>query len=479
MKRTQKKNSKKKSQDETLTVVNPNAAGIDIGSAFHYVAVPKQRADEPVQKFSSFTNDLYRLANWLKSCGVDTVAMESTGVYWIPLYEILEARGFEVLLVNAHHVKNVPGRKTDVLDCQWIQQLHSFGLLRGSFRPEDRILPLRGYMRQREQLVDYAASHIQHMQKALLQMNIQLHKVISDITGTTGMAIVREIVSGNYDPQSLAKHRDPRCKASVATIVEALTGNYRIEHLFALKQALELYDQYQLKIRECDAQIEAELKKLAAENDSQQMSGPGSDSASKTEPQTSSQPPKHKQHKQQKNHIKGDIHLPIIVLAGVDLGEVVGMSPTTVVRLLSEIGTDMSRWPTKKHFTSWLTLAPNNKITGGKVFSSKTRSSANRAAKLLRLVAVNVGRTQTALGAFYRRMCRRTEKAKAVTATARKLAELIYTLLKKGREYVEPGMDYYEQRYHARVLKNLSNRAKKMGYELVKADSATELKATA
>lgn len=470
---TSRRKKEKKSVEE-FTLIHPNAAGIDIGSEYHYVAVPHDRDEKPVQRFRCFTNDLYRLADWLKQCGIDTVAMESTGVYWIPLFEVLEGRGFKVILVNAHYVKNVPGRKTDVQDCQWLQKLHSFGLLRGSFRPDDRILALRGYLRQRERLIEYAGMHIQHMQKALVQMNVQLHKVIRDITGATGLGILRDIVAGNYNPESLIKHRDPRCKESPETFVEALTGNYRPEHLFALKQALELYEEYQNKIRECDMRIEKELAELNRDcSPPPPIDSPESDLRENSQPQAKGgsavpeKPKPNSKKKPQKNEIRGNIQMQITALAGVSLNNVVGMTPTTVLRILSEIGTDMTRWPNAKAFTNWLTLAPNNKITGGNVFSSKTKRSANRVAKLLRLVAVNVGKTKTALGAFYRRMCARTDKAKAVTATARKLAVVIYAMLRNGTEYVDLGHDYYELRYHERVLKNLNQRAKQFGYRLV------------
>jgi transposase len=261
---TSKARGRKKASTKFIERLNLNAAGIDIGSETHWVAVPEDRSDTPVRSFRSFTNDLYLLADWLSGCGIDTVSMESTGVYWIPLYEVLEERGFKVLLVNARHVKNVPGRKSDVIDCQWLQQLHTYGLLRGSFRPDEEIVQLRAYLRHRENLVRYAASHIQHMQKALTLMNVQLHKVIADITGLTGMRIIRDIVSGNHDPQILAQQRHHRCKASDQEIAEALTGNYRSEHLFALGQALQSYDHYQGMIQTCDQAIETLLDTLAA-----------------------------------------------------------------------------------------------------------------------------------------------------------------------------------------------------------------------
>ena len=443
----QKKRGKQSSR--SLSMINPNAAGIDVGSTFHVVAVPADRAAEAVRTFQTFTSDLHRLADWLQEVGVTTVAMESTGVYWIPVFEILEARGLEVLLVNARHVKNVPGRKTDVNDAQWLQQLHQYGLLRGSFRPHDRMVGLRAHLRHRERLVESAASHIQHMQKALMQMNVQLHHVVSDITGLTGMRIIRAMVAGVHDPDALAQHRDIRCKASRATIREALTGNYREEHLFALRHALELYDFLQLKISECDVVIEAAMRTLNEDRPAPTMPIPPV------------------RHTRGSNEPAFDVRTVLYTMLGADLSQIHGFGPYTVLRLVGECGDDMRKWPTSKHFTSWLTLAPGNKISGGRVLSTKTRRSANRAAALLRIAAVNIGKTRTALGAFYRRLAARVGKAKAVTATARKLAVLFYNALRSGMVYSDPGADSYEERYRQRVVHNLQRRARQLGFMLV------------
>lgn len=443
----QKKRAKQPSR--SFSMINPNAAGIDVGSTFHVVAVPADRAAEAVRTFQTFTSDLHRLADWLQEVGVTTVAMESTGVYWIPVFEILEARGLEVILVNARHVKNVPGRKTDVNDAQWLQQLHQYGLLRGSFRPHDRMVGLRAHLRHRERLVESAASHIQHMQKALMQMNVQLHHVVSDITGLTGMRIIRAMVAGVHDPDTLAQHRDIRCKASRETIREALTGNYRAEHVFALRHALELYDFLQLKISECDVVIEAAMRML------------NEDRPAPTIPI----PPV--RHTRGSNEPAFDVRTVLYTMLGADLSQIHGFGPYTVLRLVGECGDDMRKWPTAKHFTSWLTLAPGNKISGGRVLSTKTRRSANRAAALLRIAAVNIGKTRTALGAFYRRLAARVGKAKAVTATARKLAILFYNALRFGMTYSDPGSDHYEERYRQRVLHNLQRQAKSLGFTLI------------
>jgi len=437
-----------------LTTIHAGAAGLDVGATFHVVAVPPDRADESVQTFRSFTGDLHRLADWLKEVGVTTVAMESTGVYWIPVFEILEARGFEVLLVNARDVKNVPGRKTDVNDAQWLQQLHEHGLLRGSFRPHERVVRLRALLRHREGLVDQAAAHVQRMQKALMQMNVQLHHVVTDITGVTGMKIVRAIVGGIHDPGILAQHRDVRCKQSEETIREALTGNYRPEHVFALRHALDAYDFFHAKMTECDMEIERVLGDL--NNDRQAPESP--------------LPPV--RHARGRNEPAFDVRKSLYTLLGADLSQIHGLGAYSVLRLVAECGDDMRKWPSAKHFTSWLTLCPGNKISGGRVLSSKTRRSSNRAAALLRIAAVNVGRTQTAIGAFYRRLAARIGKAKAVTATARKLAVLFYNALRFGLRYADPGASYYEERYKERVIYNLQRRAKQMGFVLIRPPEA-------
>lgn len=440
-----------------FTTVHPHAAGLDIGSRFHVVAVAANLDEEPVRTFQSFTGDLYLMAHWLAKVGITTIAMESTGVYWIPAYEILEAHGFEVLLVNARHAKNVPGRKTDVNDAQWLQQLHQYGLLRGSFRPTQEIVELRSYLRQRERLLQYAASHIQHMQQALDQMNVQLHHVVSDITGATGMRIVRAILAGGRDPAVLAQHRDRRCKASVTVMTEALTGNYRAEHVFALRQAVELYDCYQEHVARCDQEIERVLGQLP-----------------QAEPPEEPLPKPRHRGGRQPNALSFDVRAALYGLVGVDLTQIHGMGPYLALKLIAECGTDMTRWPTAKHFTSWLTLAPGRKISGGKVLSARTRPSSSRAAALLRLAAVTVGRTDTALGAFYRRLSARVGKAKAVTATARKIAVLFYNTLRYGMAYVDPGAAYYEERYRQRVLSNLRRRADALGFALVEANSGLE-----
>lgn len=435
--------------------MHPGAAAIDVGATLHVAAVGPDRDKEPVRTFRTFTAELHRLADWFASCGVKTVVMESTGVYWIPVFEILEQRGFGVMVVNARDAKHVPGRKTDVSDAEWLQRLHEYGLLRPSFRPQPDIAGLRAYLRQRERLLDYAASHIQHMQKALMQMNLQLHHVVTDVTGVTGMAIIRAIVAGERDPQVLASHRDRRCHASVDTICQALVGNYRDEHVFALTQALELYEVYQTKVEACDKQIEVILKRLI-----QTASPPRTKLASA------------RRRTQQPNALGFDARAALHAILGVDLTDIDGLGPYLALKLVGECGTTLAAWPTAKHFTSWLALAPHNKISGGKVLSSKTRRTSNRAASLLRLAAGTVGRTDTALGAFYRRLSARVGKAKAITATARKIAVLFYNTLRHGMSYADPGARYYEERYRRRVLHNLRRRAKALGFVLQQQNAA-------
>lgn len=430
-----------------LEQINLYAAGIDIGAHEHYVAVPEGLDDQPVRSYACFTADINRMADWLIEIGIQSVVMESTGVYWIPAFEILEERGLEVLLVNARHVKNVTGRKSDVLDCQWLQQLHTYGLLIGAFRPPEQVCALRAYLRQRENLVRYASSHIQHMQKALRQMNLLLDNAVSDISGKTGMQIIRAIIAGERNAKKLAQYRDHRCKRSVATIAKSLEGHYRDEHLFALSQAVELYDIYKEKLLACDLAIEKQISTF----DSQATS-------------TELHPVKYKQ---KRGHaLTFDVRTQLHRITGVDLTRIDGIDDTTALKILSETGIDMSRWKSEKHFASWLGLSPGNKISGGKVLNSKTKPSANRAAAALRMAAFTLSNSKSALGAFYRRLRARLGAPKAVTATAHKLARLIYSMLKHGTEYVDKGQDYYETQYKERVVNNLRKRAAQLGFEL-------------
>lgn len=450
-----KKNASKGKGDQvqaevsgSLRQVHPHAAGIDVGAQHHYVAVPAERDPQPVRRFGCLTPDLQEMARWLKACGIETVALESTGVYWIPVMQILEEYGLEVYLVDARQAKNLPGRKTDVQDCQWLQQLHAHGLLTRAFRPADAICVLRSYWRHRKDLGEMAAMQIQLIHKSLEQMNLQLHKVLSDVSGQTGMQILRAIVAGERDPVVLARMRHPLVKSSEETIAKALTGHWRAEHLFTLTQALELYDVYQDKLAACDRQIEAYLQTLA----------------SKDEAASSPPAPTNKRRKNQPHFdLRGQLHR----VTGVDLTAIDGIDAMTAQTVISECGFDMSRFATDKHFTSWLGLCPNHQITGGKVRRRRTRRVRNRAAQALRLAAQSLHRSQTALGAFYRRMRGRCGPPKAITATARKLAILIYRMLKYGTDYVDQGQQAYEQQYQERALKALVKRAAKMGCAIV------------
>jgi transposase len=436
----------KKRVSNLLKQINLYAAGIDIGSSEHFVAIPEGLDDRPVRSFSCFTGDLERLTDWLVRIGVSSVVMESTGVYWIPLFEMLEERGLEVLLVNARHVKNVTGRKSDVQDCQWLQQLHTYGLLSGAFRPTEEVVSLRSYMRQRSTLVRCCASHIQHIQKALRHMNLLLDNVVSHVTGRTGMDIIRAILGGERDPNVLAEYRNGRCKRSREEIAQSLHGNYRAEHLFSLKQAVSLYDFYQEKIVECDHELEEQLKCFEPKADVEEI------------PVASSR------RTQQAPAFNAREYL--FQMAGVDLTQIDGISETTALKVLSETGVDMGRWRTEKHFSSWLGLAPGNKVSGGRVLSSKTTPTANPAAQALRMAAYTLSNSKSYLGAFYRRLRARHGSPKAITATAHKLARLIYSMIKRSSEYVDKGESYYEEQYQGRMLKNLKQRAKQLGYSL-------------
>lgn len=438
-------------QLDSLKQLNLNAAGLDIGAAEMWACVPEGRDERSVRMFGTFTPDLHTLAEWLAQCGVSTVAMESTGVYWIPVYEILEERGFEVYLVNARHIKNVPGKKTDVLDCQWIQQLHTYGLLQASFRPSEDLCALRAYVRQRDNLIRYRSAHIQHMQKAMHLMNVQLAQVLSDVTGVTGMKIMRAIVAGEREPHHLAQFRDHRCARSEAEIAKALTGNYRPEHVFALRQALELYDYYTQQIQACDREIEQHYSAIKPVFEQELPPLPPAAPASR---KAGSAP-------------AFDLRTCLYQLTGVDLTAVDGLDSVLAQKIIAEIGTDMSKWPTVKHFTSWLRLAPKNEISGGKLLRSKSGKTTNRAAAAFRMAAQAISRSDSASGAFYRRIKAKHGAPKAIVATAHRIARIVYRMLKYREAYVDPGADHYEQQYRQRAVKNLKRKAVKLGFKLV------------
>jgi transposase len=432
-------------------VVHPHAAGIDIGSREHYVAVGSDADVRSVQTFGVATADLFEMGRWLKACGVTTVAMESTGVYWVPVARILEEDfGIEVVLVDPRYVRSVPGRKSDVKDCQWLQRLHTYGLLTGVFRSPIEIEPLKAYYRHRKSLVEACSQHVLRMQKALEVMNVQLHKVLSDITGVTGMRIVRAIVGGERDPVTLARHRDSRVKSSEEEIAKALEGKFLPEQLFLLGQALEVYDFLHRQMAACDEQIEAYMGTLKAR-------GPEQSPA-----QVASPPPSRR-----KNQAHFDLRAELTRIAGVDLTRIPGIEALTAQSIVAELGADLSVFPTEKHFVSWLALCPNHAITGGRIRRRKSRPSASRVATALRVAAQTLHKSKTALGSFYRRMRARLGAPKAITAAARKLAATVYRMLKHGEAFVERGQDAYERQYKERVLANLRRSAKQLGFQLI------------
>ena len=424
--------------------VFPNAAAVDIGASSHWVAVPPDRAEDSVHEYGAMTDDLNAMADWLLACKVDTVALESTGVYWIPVYEVLEQRGLKVFLVDARQMKYVPGRKSDVQDCQWLQKLMSLGLLRAAFRPDVEVCVVRAVARQREVLIADQASWVQRMQKALVQMNIQLTEVLTDVMGTTGQAIIRAIVAGERDPKALARHRHARVKASEQEITKALTGNWREEHLFVLGQALGVYDDIAKHLAVCESKLQGLLAKLGQ---AQVDLGKAPRSGSKL-------------------RAEFDIRQTLANWAGADLTRINGLAATSVMKVLTEIGPDLSRFESVKHFCSWLGLCPATKISGGKVLSSGTKRSANRARQALKMAAMSLSHSDSALGAFYRRMSGRMDKPRANTATAHKLARLVYLMLTRGEEFVDQGQQRYEEEQRLRNIAALRRSATSLGFVL-------------
>jgi transposase len=445
-----------KQATEPLQIVYPHAAGLDIGSTEIMVAIPPDRGGETVRGFGTYTPDLKSLADWLAEQGVTHVAMESTGVYWIPIYELLEERGFEVIVVNARHIKHPPGRKSDVLDCQWIQRLHSYGMLSGSFRPGADMGTLRAYLRHRDNLIGDRAKHIQYMQKALLQMNLQLGQVLSDLTGQTGMDILRAIVAGERDPLVLAQLRRGKCKHSREDLIKALTGHYRQEHLFVLKQALTLYDSFSERLQECDQEIERLLDEITPELPDDFPPLPPD--------------PKHNSHC--KNAPGYDARQSMCALTGVDLTAIPGMNENLLQKTLSEVGLDMSRFPTVKHFCSWLGLAPHNAISGGRVLYSHTLQNHNRAGQAFRMAAQAVSRGKTVYSKFYRRVHARSGPREAIAATAHKIARTFYFMLKRGQPFHELDLHTYLKVQRQKDIHRLLVKAAKLGFSLQPAVAA-------
>jgi transposase len=434
----------------SMPIVNSNAAAIDVHSDNHVVCVPADRATSNVRTFGANSCDLLRIAAWLKHCGITTVAIESTGIYWVPLFELLEAQGLEVCLIEPGQASRCGARpKTDVLDAQWLQRLHSHGLLQGSFRPPDLVIALRAYLRQRQMLISYASTHIQHMQKALEQMNVKLTEVVSDITGLTGMLIINAILDGQRDPAALAAYRQAGCKNDEATIARALEGTWRPEHLFELAQAYELYRTYHIKVTECDQRIEEALGKL-----------PDRSAGARLEPKQSTRGRK-------PNNLRFDGTKSVFRAFGVDLTAIEGIEVSTALVILGEIGVDVSRFPTEKHFTSWLGLCPNHQRSNKKLKSRRVRKGKNRAAIALRLAARSLWRSQSALGGYFRRINSRLGLKGAITATAHKLARYVYAMLKHGEAYVSQSLEQYEATMRERIERTLRKKARALGYDLV------------
>ena len=442
-----KGSTQKRANDAALPIMRADAAGIDIGATEIFVAVPADRATENVRSFPTFTQDLYSLADWLKSCGVRTVAMESTGVYWIPLFQILEDRGFEVCLVNARHVKNVPGRRTDVSDCQWLQFLHSVGLLRASYRPDQEVCAVRSLLRHRESLVQMAATHVNHIQKALDQMNLQLHHVISDITGLTGLAIIDAILGGERDPVVLARLRHERIKASEEVIAKSLIGDYRAEHLFTLRQSVRAYRSYQTLIDDCDAEIRRCLDEFK----------PPTEAAG-----TERADPKGKG---QSNG--GVLRNELKRVFGVDLTRIPGIRTGIAQTLFGEIGPDFTKFRSASAFASWMGLCPDNDISGGKVLWVGTRKVKCRAATALRMAAQSLHHSKSGLGDFYRRMRAKLGAPKAITAAAHKLARIIFHLVTTRQEFDDSRFAADQLRYERRQEAKLRSKAKALGFQLI------------
>jgi len=459
MNRKQRRETMRKiqSEDLTLEVVHPDAAGIDIGNESHYVAVPPKRDSQPVRRFGCTTAELKAMANWLKQCGIRTIAMQSTGVYWIAAYDILEQAGLEVYLVNARDTKNLPGRKTDVQESQWLMKLHTYGLLRNSFRPSQETRTLRTYWRQRNDLIQSAGRHIQRMQKALTQMNIQLANVLSDLSGVTGQSILKAILAGGRDPHKLAKLRDPHVKASEEKIAQYLEGNWQEDLLFLLKQEQEGYEFCQKQIAACDQQLQQYVQ--GREDRSQGASLP--EERRKT-----------RLRKKKGNAPQFDLRAELFRMTGTDLTQVDGIDVMTATTILSEAGGDMSKWETENHFVSWLRLCPNNRISGEKVVGKGRLPTSNRASIAFRMAANSLRLSDTYLGAQFRRLRTKLGSPIAIKAMAAKLARLVYRMLRYGMKYVDRGAKFYEAQHRELEIRRLKWKAAKLGFKVVEAPAA-------
>lgn len=438
-----------------MSQVNKDAAGIDIGAEEIVVCVAGDANTQIVKAFGNYTVDLQNIGKWLQEHRVKTVAMESTGVYWIPLFEELERQGFECLLISSRSLRRVPGRKSDIQDAQWIQTLHSYGLLESSFRPQAELVALRTMLRHRAQLLEHRSPHIQHMQKAMLQMNVQLSQALSDVTGETGLNIIRAIVAGERDPQRLAAMRDRNCKKSEEEIGKALTGTWRAEHLFIVRQSLEMYDFYTKQVEDCDAEIDRMYAMIRPDWESGEL--------------------KALPHKKRNSHSKNapqkkeEIRKHLKRISGVDLSVVDGFGVSLAQTVIMEVGTDMTKFPSEKHFCSWLGLAPKHEISGAKVLKNKTMKTKNRAGQAFRMAAQSVKRADCVFGSLYRRLKSRLDKAQATVATAHAIARVVYRMLKYKVEYEELSVEEYEQKYKEAQIKYMKKKAEKFGFQLVPA----------
>ena len=438
-----------------MSRINPNAAGVDIGAVEIVVCVRGEGDTQIVRAFGNYTVDLQAIGSWLKEHGVETVAMESTGVYWIPLFEELERQGFECLLISSRSMRRVAGKKSDIEDAQWIQTLHTYGLLEGSFRPQAELIALRTLLRHRSQLIEHRSPHIQHMQKALLQMNVQLSQAVTDITGVTGQTIIWAILAGERDPQKLAALREPGCKKSEEEIGKALTGTWREEHLFVLKQSMEMYDFYTQQIQACDQEIERVYSLTRPDWD-----------AGELKPLSISKRNSHSKNKPQnpesiRKHLKR--------ISGVDLSMVDGFGVSLAQTVIMEVGTDMSKFPNEKHFCSWLGLAPKHEVSGGKVLKNKTLKTKNRAGQAFRMAANSVKLADCVFGVMYRRLKARLGPAQATVATAHAIARVAYRMLKYQVEYETISVEEYEKKYRDQQIKYMKKKAAKLGYQLIPA----------
>jgi transposase len=447
------------SEDISLEVIHPDAAGIDIGNESHYVAVPPRRDTQPVRRFGCTTAELKEMALWLKQSAIRTVAMQSTGVYWIAVYDILEEAGLEVYLVNARDTKNLPGRKSDVQESQWLMKLHTYGLLRNSFRPSQEIRTMRTYWRQRNDLVQSAGRHIQRMQKAMTQMNVQLANVLSDVSGVTGQAIIKAILAGERDPHKLAAFRDPHVKASKEEIARSLEGNWQEDQLFLLQQEQNGYEFCQKQMAECDQRLEQYLRQR--EDRSAGVNLPEEKRKGRL------------RKKKNGNTPQFDLRAGLFRMTGTDLTRIDGVDVMTAITILSEAGWDMSKWETEDHFVSWLRLCPDNRISGDKIIGKGRLPTNNRVSMALKMAATTLRLSKTYLGAQFRRLRSRLDTPVAIKAMAAKLARLVYRMLRYGMKYVDRGAEVYEAQHRQLQIKHLKSKAAKLGFQVIQVQATT------